>query len=630
VDTDSGSEQALRQGLRRLLRGDDADAGAVGGDRSGGGGAWGMMKETNISSVAIGIAELTGAHRRCARAAGDVERGVPPKDATNRGAVVHAGLFGGRKAAAGRLPDWGGGEEFSANAREAGARLLAARLADGTRTAYAVGARKLAAFCYLGGIDLMMFLQWAPSQPAKATSAGAMLILSFLGWLSKCRSRDTGAALLTPGSVRQYGYGACNLIFETSWLAVTEHPVIRRVLARLKREDQAQRRLSAKKKLPLVPELGRQVALCALKWGTEAAIAFADVYMFTLFFGCRISELLVTGTYKDDPDRQLRLGGLVLFKRVKAAGGEEDTEVEVTEGEIGAPGLEKALSAVEIRLGHKTKGLRSRVRKVTRTSGDVLCPVLAGYRVRRRAKAAGRGPGSMAFSKQSGKPMRAGAAPPRSRARGPRTNGGPVTTADAARCVKPWEEDDDKEKDFNNDQCETCNEGGRLLCCSGCNLAYHCECLNPPLTTDQIPGGDWVCFKCFEEIVETKGAAPDAVPGEETVEVRDARAKAKGGSGYRGFLFKALDEGVEGDGCFWTTPSGRERVDPRRYSSHSGRSAFATMLFLAGASPLVIKDLGDWRSWCVLDYNQDDANRFAGLPDLLLSAQFVAPAAVFD
>ena len=97
--------------------------------------------------------------------------------------------------------------------------------------------------------------------------------------------------------------------------------------------------------------------------------------------------------------------------------------------------------------------------------------------------------------------------------------------------------------------------------------------------------------------------------------------------GYHGFLFEALDYGPDGKGCFWTTKAGRERVDPRRYSSHSGRIALATTLFAADGNPMVAKDLGDWRSWAVLGYIHDDEDRFVGIADLIVQTKVTAPLA---
>ena len=45
--------------------------------------------------------------------------------------------------------------------------------------------------------------------------------------------------------------------------------------------------------------------------------------------------------------------------------------------------------------------------------------------------------------------------------------------------------------------CEVCGQGNRedrLLLCDGCDLGYHCECLEPPL--DSVPVGEWFCPGC--------------------------------------------------------------------------------------------------------------------------------------
>mmetsp|Transcript_28535 Transcript_28535/g.91482 ORF Transcript_28535/g.91482 Transcript_28535/m.91482 type:complete len:503 (-) Transcript_28535:680-2188(-) len=47
--------------------------------------------------------------------------------------------------------------------------------------------------------------------------------------------------------------------------------------------------------------------------------------------------------------------------------------------------------------------------------------------------------------------------------------------------------------DWHNDICEVCEEGGDIICCDTCNLAYHGSCLNPVLT--EAPDF-WMCPKC--------------------------------------------------------------------------------------------------------------------------------------
>ena len=60
------------------------------------------------------------------------------------------------------------------------------------------------------------------------------------------------------------------------------------------------------------------------------------------------------------------------------------------------------------------------------------------------------------------------------------------------------EEDDDidrkESEDEHADFCQTCKDGGELLCCDFCPLAYHLKCLVPPM--DKIPDGEWHCPRC--------------------------------------------------------------------------------------------------------------------------------------
>ena len=52
------------------------------------------------------------------------------------------------------------------------------------------------------------------------------------------------------------------------------------------------------------------------------------------------------------------------------------------------------------------------------------------------------------------------------------------------------------------DYCFICKDGGQLLCCDHCPLAYHLNCLVPPLK--QIPKGDWSCPRCRVSIPYSK------------------------------------------------------------------------------------------------------------------------------
>lgn len=44
------------------------------------------------------------------------------------------------------------------------------------------------------------------------------------------------------------------------------------------------------------------------------------------------------------------------------------------------------------------------------------------------------------------------------------------------------------------DYCHNCKDGGELLCCDECPLAYHMRCLIPPM--EVIPDGYWACPRC--------------------------------------------------------------------------------------------------------------------------------------
>jgi len=47
------------------------------------------------------------------------------------------------------------------------------------------------------------------------------------------------------------------------------------------------------------------------------------------------------------------------------------------------------------------------------------------------------------------------------------------------------------------DFCYVCKDGGELLCCDICPLAYHLNCLTPPM--EVIPDGEWSCPRCEAE-----------------------------------------------------------------------------------------------------------------------------------
>lgn len=61
------------------------------------------------------------------------------------------------------------------------------------------------------------------------------------------------------------------------------------------------------------------------------------------------------------------------------------------------------------------------------------------------------------------------------------------------------EEAGEEEEEEDTTACEVCSQSDRedrLLLCDGCDLAYHCECLNPPLA--DVPVEEWFCPTCAE------------------------------------------------------------------------------------------------------------------------------------
>lgn len=48
----------------------------------------------------------------------------------------------------------------------------------------------------------------------------------------------------------------------------------------------------------------------------------------------------------------------------------------------------------------------------------------------------------------------------------------------------------------NHDSCDSCKEGGDLLCCDKCPASFHLYCHDPPLDEDDVPPGEWLCHRC--------------------------------------------------------------------------------------------------------------------------------------
>lgn len=78
--------------------------------------------------------------------------------------------------------------------------------------------------------------------------------------------------------------------------------------------------------------------------------------------------------------------------------------------------------------------------------------------------------------------------------------------------LRSWEDSEESEaSDFHNEYCELCFTGGQLLCCDGCERAYHFSCVSPPI--NEVPTGDWFCAHCvdlLETSVRIKQSAENA------------------------------------------------------------------------------------------------------------------------
>lgn len=48
----------------------------------------------------------------------------------------------------------------------------------------------------------------------------------------------------------------------------------------------------------------------------------------------------------------------------------------------------------------------------------------------------------------------------------------------------------------NNAFCDYCFEGGNLLCCDKCPVAFHLKCNEPPLNEEDVLPGEWLCPRC--------------------------------------------------------------------------------------------------------------------------------------
>lgn len=85
----------------------------------------------------------------------------------------------------------------------------------------------------------------------------------------------------------------------------------------------------------------------------------------------------------------------------------------------------------------------------------------------------------------------------------------------AAESDEEVEEEDDEESPESADEaavqesCEECGDVGTLLCCDGCPLMYHPECVH----LKRIPRGEWLCPKCSKKEEAAKKAQRNSSNG---------------------------------------------------------------------------------------------------------------------
>ena len=67
---------------------------------------------------------------------------------------------------------------------------------------------------------------------------------------------------------------------------------------------------------------------------------------------------------------------------------------------------------------------------------------------------------------------------------------------------------DDEDGDPNNDWCSACNGQGDLLCCDGCEHAYHGDCLDPKVDPESLAeDAPWFCDACETKRCPASGAS---------------------------------------------------------------------------------------------------------------------------
>merc|ERR1712142_410363 len=98
-------------------------------------------------------------------------------------------------------------------------------------------------------------------------------------------------------------------------------------------------------------------------------------------------------------------------------------------------------------------------------------------------------------------------------------------------CEQNGADDKEEEEDDHMEYCKACGDGGELLTCDSCPVAYHSFCVYPPLW--EVPDSDWHCGKCsfsqlkgkVQKILTWRWQEPPVEDEEEKKEREERRKK---------------------------------------------------------------------------------------------------------
>ncbi|XP_048745110.2 PHD finger protein 12-like [Ostrea edulis] len=96
----------------------------------------------------------------------------------------------------------------------------------------------------------------------------------------------------------------------------------------------------------------------------------------------------------------------------------------------------------------------------------------------------------------------------------------------------------------NHDSCDSCKEGGDLLCCDWCPAAFHLQCHDPPLEEDDVPPGEWRCHRC--KVTPPKPEPPIKEKDDDACSTKSNSSNASRGKSRPQPPVPAIEEMVEG------------------------------------------------------------------------------------